>query len=296
MTAAFTDEHLPGIWRDADRASGNGQTWSIRYSILRLSGSILAAVGGVFSLHAGRLDLAAIAIFVGFGVALASEIATWTHQPERLWYDGRAVAESAKTLAWRYAVGAEPFPTATSKQEAENELRERMRSVVGEVSDRITIRSTDPVVTSQMNALRQRPFEERRTAYIRDRTRKQQKWYADKARTNRRRSTGWRITLIIAEVTALLLAALRLTGGWDIDLAGLMAALIAAGAAWVAVKQFSPLASAYSVAANELGIQADKLRSVPENDWSVVAADAEEAISREHTLWLASRTGKTPPP
>ncbi|WP_460702728.1 SLATT domain-containing protein [Luteococcus sediminum] len=100
--------------------------------------------------------------------------------------------------------------------------------------------------------------------------------------------------LVSAEVIALVLAALRVFGGWDVDLAGLMAAIIAAGGAWVAVKQFSPLAAAYSMAAMELTIQADKLRTIPEHDWPLVAADAEEAISREHTMWLASRTGKRP--
>lgn len=79
-----------------------------------------------------------------------------------------------------------------------------------------------------------------------------------------------------------------------VDFPGLMAAFIMAGAAWAAVKQFSPLAAAYSMASMELAIQADKLKSVPENDWPLVAADAEEAISREHTMWLASRTGKQP--
>lgn len=78
------------------------------------------------------------------------------------------------------------------------------------------------------------------------------------------------------------------------DLAGLMAAIIAAGGAWVGVKQFAPLAAAYSIAAMELAIQADKLKNIPESDWPVVAADAEEAISREHTMWIASRTGKRP--
>jgi len=33
---------------------------------------------------------------------------------------------------------------------------------------------------------------------------------------------------------------------------------------------------------------------VEKADWSLQAADAEEALSREHTLWLASRTGRAP--
>lgn len=34
--------------------------------------------------------------------------ATWAHRPADRRYDGRALAESAKTLAWRYAMGRTP--------------------------------------------------------------------------------------------------------------------------------------------------------------------------------------------
>ncbi|MFH0415717.1 NUDIX domain-containing protein [Corynebacterium sp. L4756] len=46
-------------------------------------------------------------------------------------------------------------------------------------------------------------------------------------------------------------------------------------------------------ATKELGVQASRLETVAEVDWPLVAADAEEAISREHTTWLASRTGRS---
>ena len=37
--------------------------------------------------------------------------------PLTTWYEGRAAAESAKTLAWRYMVRAEPFVTANGRLE-----------------------------------------------------------------------------------------------------------------------------------------------------------------------------------
>lgn len=294
MPGPLTEADLPGFWRDADAASKSGQRWTLRYERLRLGGSILAALGAVFSLRAGHLDLAALVILLGFMVALIAELAAWAQRPAERWYDGRALAESAKTLAWRYAVGADPFPAALEQSAAQDLLRERLAKIAGEASERITITTTESLVTPGMLALREAPFEERREAYVKGRTEDQQRWYATKAEGNRKRATGWRIALVSAEVVALVLASLRVFGGWDVDLAGLMAALIAAGAAWVAVKQFSPLWAAYSMAAMELAIQADKLKTIPESDWPLVAADAEEAISREHTMWLASRTGKRP--
>lgn len=292
MSGYLTDAHLPGIWKDADEASGRGQRWTLALSIAKVGGGVTAALGGVLTWQVGRFDLAASVILLGFLAALVCEFASWIYQPERMWYEGRAVAESAKTLAWRYAVGADPFPVVMTRDDAENLFRERMSSVLDEVSDRLVFSPAYPLITPRMDELRQGSFPDRREAYVNGRTLEQQDWYARKARVNRRNANTWRLLLIVAEMIAVLLAVARIFGGWQMDLAGLLAATIAAGAAWVAVKQFTPLASAYTVAANELAVQADNLPSVTKERWSLVAADAEEAISREHTTWLASRTGR----
>lgn len=288
----LTDADLPGVWKNADEESRHGQTWTLRLTWLKVGGGVLAAFGGALSWSVGHLDLAAGIVLVGFLIALVSELVSWVTQPERLWYEGRAVAESAKTLAWRYAVGADPFPVDVSRTEAARKFRERMSAVAEQVAERIIFDEGQPVLTESMDALRVKPFKERRAAYIESRTQDQRQWYARKARTNRHHATAWRVILIVAEVIAVVLAAGRVFGGWSVDFAGLLAALIAACTAWVAVKQFSPLASAYSVATKELGVQSSKLAAVEEDDWPLVAADAEEAISREHTTWLASRTGR----
>lgn len=294
MNLELTDEDMPGFWRDADTASLAGQRWALRYSRARLFGVLGAALGGALTWTMGKIDLAAIIIAVGFLTALASELATWVHQPERDWYSGRALAESAKTLAWRYAVAAEPFPEEMPEAEARSILRRRLEEVSAEARDRVTIRSANSVVTPKMTELRMSAFLQRKDAYIAGRTEDQQRWYARKAIANRKTATVWRVALIVCEVIALVLASLRVFGGWTIDFAGLLGALIAAGAAWTALKQYSPLASAYSTAASELAIQTDRLSELNETEWASAVADAEEAISREHTLWLASRTGKSP--
>lgn len=290
---ALNDAGLPGVWKNADEESGRGQLWTLRLTWMKVGAGVVAAFGGVLSWSIGKIDVAAWLVLIGFLVALVSELASWATQPERRWYEGRAVAESAKTLAWRYSIGADPFPIEMSRSEAEQKFRERMSAVADQVADRVVFDAEQTVVTSSMESLRASSFEERRAAYVEHRTRDQQRWYAEKARANRSYATAWRVTLIVAEVIAVVLATGRVFGGWTVDLAGLLAAVIAAGTAWVAVKQFSPLASAYSVATKELGVQASRLETVAEVDWPLVAADAEEAISREHTTWLASRTGRS---
>jgi hypothetical protein len=293
VNQGLTDSDLPAFWRDADTAALVGQKWVLRYSRARLFGALTAALGGALTWTIEKTDIAAIVIGLGFLIALVSELATWAQQPERNWYSGRALAESAKSLAWRYAVAADPFPSDMAEREARRILRTRLDEVSTEARDRVTIALAGPIVTSGMADLRESSFEVRKDAYISGRTTQQQLWYASKADANRRATTVWRLVLIMSEVVALVLAVLRVFGGWNVDFAGLLGALIAAGAAWTALKQHSPLASAYSTAATELAIQADRLRDLNEIEWATAVADAEEAISREHTLWLASRTGKS---
>lgn len=290
----LTDVDLPGVWRNADDESKRGQLLTLWLTGIKIGGGLASAIGGVFSWHLGRLDLAAWLILVGFVAAFICEVFALGLKPERTWYEGRAVAESVKTLAWRYAVCADPFPKRMTHSEAESKFRQRISSITNQMSDRIIFDNSDSVISDAMSTLRKLTFKERRDAYVRGRTLEQREWYSKKARINQRRATTSWVLLTLVEVTAIILATGRVFGKWNIDFAGLLAAIISAGTAWVAVKQFSPLASAYSIATKELGIQASKLKTVNEVDWAVVAADAEEAISREHTTWLASRTGRFP--
>lgn len=292
MTLTETD--LPGAWKNADNESKRGQELTLWLTGIKIGGGLASAVGGVFSWHLGHLDLAAWLILGGFVAAFICELFVLGLKPERTWYEGRAVAESIKTLAWRYAVCADPFPKRMTSSEAESKFRQRVSSITNQMSDRIIFDHSDSVITSGMRTLRKLSFTERRDAYIQGRTLEQQQWYSKKARANQQRATVSWMLLTLVEVTAIVLAAGHVFGKWNINFAGLLADIISAVTAWVAVKQFSPLASAYSVATKELGIQASKLETVNETDWPIVAADAEEAISREHTTWLASRTGRFP--
>ena len=113
---SLAHEDLPGFWREADRASLAGQRRALRLARVRLGGLILAALGGVLTWTVGGVNLAALLIALGFAAALTVEIVSWVAQPERDCYSGRALAESAKTLAWRYAVCADHFPEGYARQ------------------------------------------------------------------------------------------------------------------------------------------------------------------------------------
>ncbi|MBF6300895.1 DUF4231 domain-containing protein [Nocardia amamiensis] len=285
----LSDLDLPAFCRGADISSLRGQRLTLRLNRLRLGGSVLGALGGALTWKAGTIDVWAAVGLLGFAAALSAEIVLSSARPENDWYAGRALAESAKALAWRYAVGGEPFHIAIAHAEARTTMRNRLAVLAAEFGNRIPVGTGDAVITPAMNALRRAPFPDRRSAYIENRAEDQRQWYARKAEQARTTVSRWQAALVLAEVTGLVAAGLRAFGVWDIDWSGVIAACIAAGTAWMGLRQYSRLNSAYSTAANELALQSDKLTDVSEEEWPRAVADVEEAISREHAVWLSAK-------
>ena len=294
MARTLSDGDLPGFWHAADTASLVGQKQMLWLTRARIAGLLTAATSGMFLALPERLVVVAIGAVAGFLVAFAAEVLSWVLQPERDWYSGRALAESTKTLAWRFAVGGEPFSSEGEEVEAERILGDRLEEVSREARDRVTVEPEGAVVTPGMKMLRGLSFHDRRSAYLSGRLDDQHAWYAGKAKSCRRHATGSRVTLIVGEVVAVTLAIFQVVHPWSLSVAGLASTLIGCVSAWVAVKQYSTLASAYSVTATELALLRPRVQDAGEDQWADVVDDAEEAISREHTLWLASRTGKAP--
>lgn len=282
---------MPGFFKDADAASLNGQRRYLALNRIRLSSAIVGAAGSVVNFSDGRLNGSALVALAGFVVALIAELILSYLQPERDWYAGRALAESMKTMAWRYAVQGEPFTDGLSEAELHRLLRSRVQQLTDKGADRVAIGTDSPLVTESMLALRCSDFEVRKASYIEQRTTTQRHWYAGKAIFNKRRAEFWRIVLVSAEILAVALATLRITGGMPVDLAGLFGSIIAASAAWLVLKQHAQLASAYTTTSRELALQEDILLGTSEAEWPRAVSDAEEAISREHTMWLASHGG-----
>ena len=280
---------LPGAHDAANDASKRGQDLYVRWSAARFIALLVAAVMGAIPFEIADVDASGLLLLAGFAGAAVAEIALIYFQPERDWYSGRAIAESAKTLAWRFSVLGEPFGPDLTAAEAEDRLRSRFDELLHRGRDRIDIGAGDAVVTPSMRAMRSESLPVRKQAYLERRTDEQRNWYSTNAKKNERRATVLRYALLCGEVLAVVIAALSFGRHEPVDFAGLAAACVASGAAWLGLKQYSQLTSAYRVAAIELALQAGVLRDVTEDNWPQAVADAEEAISREHTMWLASR-------
>lgn len=286
----LTSDDLPTLFRDADRDSIAGQRQYIRATAARLWAVVLAAAAAIFSnfLKVGEVEIFGLVAAGFFVVALGVEVWLLADRPERDWFDGRALAESAKTLSWRFAVGGAPFHVDDA--DAARRLEEELANLLEDAPEINILPSGTDVVTKKMAKLRSQPGEMRRNSYIQYRILDQQTWYAGKARFNAHRAKLWKMVLIAFEFIGVVLALVKAFGYLHIDIASVTSAAIAGGAAWLGVKQHESLARSYTFASHELALIASRLHDVPdERAWAVEVADAEEAISREHTMWRAAR-------
>jgi hypothetical protein len=281
---------LPEAFHDADRESLETQARFVTSTRVQLVTLVIASGVGVFSWAAGRFEITALVAGIAFLGAAALRFRLLRQAPHRRWYEGRAVAESLKTLAWRYAVGGDPFALGDASAE---DFRDHARAVAAghpaQASGTLT-------PTSSMEQLRAAPLDRRRAAYIRGRIEDQFKWYSAKSGWNQGRARFWSAVVLGFQLAGAAGAFLQGFGLLWLDLFGLAAALAASGAAWLETKQHGTLASAYRVAADELArIRQLAHEETTEASWARFVAESEEAISREHTMWKATASQVEPP-
>lgn len=282
---------FPALFKTADRAASRAQRSFLQAFRLRLSALLIAAFGGAVSLASfGSFDLGGGLAFVAFSCALSAQLYLAATRPLTSWYETRAVAESAKTLAWRYMVRGEPF--ASSQGDVDARFLSSVLSLLQDLrfSPVVSGDAGNHQISEKMRRIRALPFPERRQLYLEQRIDDQQRWYSDKARWNDRRARGWVLLSIGLETTGLISGALKAFGWVDVDLLGLLAAAAGAVTAWLEAKQHRNLATAYGIASQELAAIASELATLDEEpQWAAFVHHAEAAVSREHTLWRASR-------
>lgn len=286
------EESFPALYRDADVASLKAQRQFLIATAAALACSVVGAVAG--ALDPSWAGYVAAVAFVG---ALAASFALLRGNPEKLWYDGRAVAESVKTLAWQYAVGGGDFPRGSAVADPEDERVVDRRFVDALAAVRDGLGDVAPVpqgpveqLTQPMRKLRASSLAARREAYVSGRIEDQADWYASKSRQNDRRRVQWSLASAVLQGIGLLGALGKAAELIDFDLLGIAAAGALAAGGWLRAKDHAELARAYAVAASELAdvrVSLDAATTDPE--WAVAVRDAESAISREHTTWAARR-------
>lgn len=280
----------PGLYRAADTASVEAQSAYLRsfqwHIVTLVTGAALAvnpAPTALYSLMNAGVFLAAL----GISVLIASK------RYEKAWYSARAVAESVKTSTWRYMMRAEPFLDAASVGEVNNVFRRLLEGILSSNNQIGDLLGGDDCardqITQFMRDTRAKPIEERRQLYLTSRIGEQRKWYAAKSKYNKKRSTQFFFLLVILQVIAVAFVLSRIAfPEWQIWPTEVFVVAAGSVTAWMQLKRFQEIGTAYALTAHEIGIIESKITE-PDTDelFSDFVRDAENAFSREHTQWIA---------
>lgn len=268
------------------RADSHSMKWQVRYLWLeRVQLLALLLAAGLAALGGPPFPVVLL-----FALALVAQVYRLASHADEKWWNGRAGAESAKTASWLFVVGGEPFEVGNPQ--ADVELASRITEVAREVARLVPVPAGDTHVTAGMRSLRSRPLSERVEVYQRERIQGQRDWYAAKAEFNERRSNAWSAAAVAASALGLGFGIAAAVYEWGLDAIGFFSAVGASLVAWMAVKQYQTLARSYAVASAELSaidVQIESRHTWTDSEWATFVNAAEDAISREHTSWRASR-------
>jgi len=296
QSVTIGDQDLPALFRSAERASTESQRAFLLCMATDLTLIVASAVVGAFSFNSNTAKLVLALVSAGLmGTSLLLTLYIRSQKFEQRWYDGRAVAESVKTRAWRFMTCSEPYRETLSEAEASglflNTLREVMQERKAFSASLGDDTSLAPQISPQMLHVRRLSLLERRSIYLSQRINDQRKWYGNKSKMNKESAKFWFNAVMLSQAFALFssLGMIR----WPnlpLNVPTFFAAAAAAAIAWLQLKRHQELSNSYGLAAQELGLIAEQAQNIIEPDeLSAFILDAENAISREHTLWIARR-------
>ena len=122
----------PALFSAADAAALSGERWYAKLIeidfVLVALGALIAGVVSALP-TSWRQAVAAIAVIV-LAVAVVLRWVNRATRRDKVWFDGRSVAESVKTASWRYMMRLPPFSGAADQAEERlvAELEEILRA------------------------------------------------------------------------------------------------------------------------------------------------------------------------
>jgi hypothetical protein len=292
-------EDLPGIYYSASEASIAAQRMFLLLIKINTGLLLLLAVLSAINITSIPKDYQYLIPLTSAVLMIISIIITYATEAgkyEKKWYDGRAIAESLKTLSWKFMMKAEPF-YELSKDEAEakfltdfKEIKTAIRPT-GEIFGGNT-QANEHQLTDKMKEVYASDLETRKGTYEKNRIGDQKKWYSRNSGLNGTKSGRFFWIIIGLQIFTVLAAFFMISmPSSAFNATGLVTTAIATLMTWVQVKQYRNLAESYGVTSTELSLIEDTIPNITKNkEFSGFVAESETAISREHTLWRARRT------
>src|SRR5690554_642568 len=122
-----SSEDLPGLYQSANSCSIRAQAVyfrSLRWYLL------LLIVAALFPFLATSDAMGALVSAILFLVTLGILVFLRVKRPDDIWYNGRAVAESVKTISWRWMMRADPYHDADSLDSVSKDFIRDLRQIL----------------------------------------------------------------------------------------------------------------------------------------------------------------------
>lgn len=290
------NSEFPNYFQASDNASLKAQKNYLNIMRFDLLSMILGSALAIYNYQSTQSKFS---VYVISGllllIGLILTIVLKTKKYEDIWYQGRALAESCKTLTWRFVCCSEYFENSLDTSEAKKRFVERIKELSDEFKElSIAMNSKTlnlPIITDKMMEIRGFDLDARKDYYIKNRIEDQKKWYADKAEYNLGKYNFWFWCVIASQAISLIsIVYLIVNPDSSWNFVGLLTTISASALSWLQLKQHQELKQAYTTATQELNFIVTLTDQITtEDSFSKFVLDSENAVSREHTLWLAQR-------
>lgn len=284
-------DNLPGLYQSANQASLSSQSvyfWGLGlYLVLLVIAAFVSfswPVGWQGAVGSAALFLMTLGILIFLRVK----------RPDDLWYNGRAVAESVKTRAWRWVMRAEPYEDTAQIEIVSRQFISDLKAILNQnrtlsgVLD-ASVSLNGPISTA-MRTVRGWPIEKRLEIYKKQRIDDQALWYSRKSQFNKRKARQWFWVSVVLHSITIALLLYRIKDPCINLPVGVIATTASAVLTWLQSKKHNELNSSYALTAHEIVlIKGDALSVKNEDELSQFVLSSETAFSREHTQWAARK-------
>jgi hypothetical protein len=302
----------PALYVAAADASSRGQRHFKRMTGTELGVSLVAlSLGLVLSIavatgtvpttiRQGMDAVMVAAVALLFLLALLIKFLNRSSSYDDDWFNGRAIAETVKTLSWRYMMRVPPLDGPDADDQFRAELASLVDASAGLRQAVDSLPSRPQQISQSMRTVRERELTDRRDFYVHRRLLEQARWYRRRSAEHHRRATRWFWAAIVFQVLAVvfaLMAVAAVVAGQSPDFEApflramsLLASLAIAVTAWTQLGHDDELSRAYAVSLQELLLIAGAAeRATTDGAFAAVVRDGEEAIGRENRGWVAKR-------
>jgi hypothetical protein len=291
--AGFPHAGFPALFHAADGAAAAGRRAYLRLVaaelLLVVIGAALGSLAAFDPKVAGALPLVAAASFFAAPVL---KVVTRDRRYDRQWFDGRAIAEAAKSTAWRYMMGVPPFDGESADARVADELRTALQARPNVTPALASGPERIVQISPAMREVRARTVAQRRDLYRSARIDAQISWYRSKAVSNGRRSSQMFWLAVAAQLAAFGVAAVGLVDPTiaRFNILGLLGTAAIAATVISQINRHDELSKRYGYALQELAL-IDGVASSAETEPALakMVGDAEGVIAKEHALWVSSR-------